>query len=105
MTIAPPQNGLKKSLAGKAKKLIPMTSEQCEELEGELLSAIQLYLTAQVLHGVINKTTVADMWLRLEHLYITKSLANKIYLKERFYTIRMVEGTLYKLILMSLILL
>ena len=42
---------------------------------------------------VLDKTTMTDLWLRLEALYMTKSLANKNRLKERLYTFSMEEGT------------
>jgi hypothetical protein len=35
----------------------------------------------------------ATLWKKLEELYMTKSLANKLLLKDRLYTIRMSEGT------------
>jgi len=42
---------------------------------------------------VLDSTTAVDLWARLEELYMTKSLANKIRLKERLYAFRMAEGT------------
>ena len=87
------QNGLKKALDGKSKKPINMTDEQWDELDEKALSAIQLCLSKEVLREVANETTAAALWLKLESLYMTKSLANKLRLKERLYTIRMVEGT------------
>ena len=58
-----------------------------------MVSAIQLWLAPHVLREVLDKVTAIDLWTRLEELYMTKSLANKIRLKERLYTFRMVEGT------------
>jgi len=46
-----------------------------------------------VLREVLDQTTTAEMWLALESLYMTKSLANKIRLKEKLYTFSMAEGT------------
>jgi len=70
-----------------------MTDDQWEELDEKALSSIQLCLSKEVLREVVNETTVAKLWLKLETLYMTKNLANKLRLKERIYTIRMVEGT------------
>nr|GEV42369.1 hypothetical protein [Tanacetum cinerariifolium] len=39
-----------------------------------------------VLREVIHETTTADLWLKLGSLYMTKSLANKLRLKDRLYT-------------------
>jgi len=57
------------------------------------VSAIQLCLALHVLREVLDKATVVDLWTRMGELYLTKSLANKIHLKERLYTFRMAEGT------------
>jgi len=54
---------------------------------------IQLCLATHVLCKVLDQTNMADLWLRLEALYRTKSLANKIGLKVCWYTFSMVEGT------------
>ena len=70
-----------------------MIDKQWEELNENALLTIQLFLTPQVLHEVIDKTTVAYLWLRLEQRYKTTCLSNKIHLKEQLYTIRMVKGT------------
>ena len=69
-----------------------MTDEQWQELDEKALSAIQLCLTKEVLREVIHEETASGLWLKLESLYMTKSLANKLCLKERLYTIRMAEG-------------
>lgn len=87
------QSGLKKALDGKAKKPESMTDEQWEELDEKALSTNQLCLTKEVLREVIHEETTAELWSKLESLYMTKSLANKLRLKERLYTIRMAEGT------------
>ena len=70
-----------------------LTDEEWEELELKTLSAIQLCLTLHVLREVFDKTTAVDLWVRLEELYMTKSLANKICSKERLYTFHMAEST------------
>ena len=70
-----------------------LTEEEWEELELKAVSAIQLCLAPHVLREVLDKVTAVDLWARLEELYMTKSLANKIRLKERLYTCRMAEGT------------
>jgi len=70
-----------------------LTDEEWEEVELKALSAIQLCLAPHVLREVLDKTTAVDLWVRLEELYMTMSLANKIRLKEGLYTFRMAEGT------------
>ena len=70
-----------------------MTDEQWEEMEETALSIIQLCLSQEVLREVINEKSAASIWSKLESLYMTKSLANKLRLKERLFTLRMSEGT------------
>lgn len=87
------QNGLKKALDGKSKKPTSMIDEQWEKLGNKALSAIQLCLSKEVLREVVSETTAAELWLKLESLYMTKSLANKLRHKERLYAIRMAVVT------------
>ena len=57
------------------------------------MSAIQLSLSFDILCEVMHEKSVATLWKKLEELYMTNSLANKLRLKERLYTICMSEGT------------
>ena len=63
-----------------------MTEEQWEEPDEKALSTIQLCLASHDLCEVLDGTTTADLQLKLESLYMTKSLTNKICLKECLYT-------------------
>jgi hypothetical protein len=53
---------------------------------------LQLSLSTYVLCEVMNAKSATELWKKLEELYVTKSLANKLRLKECLYTIRMVEA-------------
>ncbi|GKC32126.1 hypothetical protein Tco_1039420 [Tanacetum coccineum] len=46
----------------------------------------------KVLREVTGETTTAGVWSKLETLYMTKSLANKLYLKKKLYTFCMPAG-------------
>jgi hypothetical protein len=70
-----------------------MADDKWEDLDEKLLSALQLSLSPEVLREVMNAKSATELWKKLEELYMTKSLANKLRLKERLYTIRMAEGT------------
>ena len=87
------QNRLKKAFCGKTMRPAFMTDEQWEDLDEKALSTIQLYLAPHVLHKVLDKTTIVDLWLVLQALYMMKSLNNKIHLKECLYTFSMAKGT------------
>jgi hypothetical protein len=61
------------------------------ELKEKAHSAILLSLSDWVLRKVANEEIVAGLWKRLENLYMKKSLTNRLYLKQRLYTIKMKE--------------
>nr|CAD1835772.1 unnamed protein product [Ananas comosus var. bracteatus] len=73
-----------------------LTAEQKEEIDDKALTAIQLCLSDEVLREVLDEKTAAGLWLKLESLYMTKSLTNKLYLKQRLFMLRMAEGTSIK---------
>ncbi|KAI3772590.1 hypothetical protein L6452_03780 [Arctium lappa] len=56
------------------------------------LSQFRLHLSNDVLQDVCDDTTTAGMWARLENLLMTKSLPNKLHMKQRLYTHRLQEG-------------
>eukprot|EP01018_Ginkgo_biloba_P027656 Gb_41806 [translate_table: standard] len=86
------QQGLQKALAGKAKKPTSMTDEDWEDLDARALSTIRLCLADDVLFNIAGEETTSGLWTRLESLYMTKSLTNRIYLKRQLYSLRMQEG-------------
>ena len=88
------QNGLKKVVTGKKPENLNQT--EWEELDEKALSAIQLCLANTVLQEVLMEKTSFALWKRLETLYATKSLANRLVLKQRLFTFRMNEGELLK---------
>jgi hypothetical protein len=87
------QQGLQKALAGKTKKPTSMTDEDWEDLDARALSTIRLCLADEVLFNIVEEETTTGLWNRLESLYMTKSLMNKIFLKRQLYNLRMKEGT------------
>ena len=93
MRVVLTHNGLKKALDGKSKKPTSMTDEKWDDLDEKALSAIQLCLSKEVLREVASENTTVALWAKLESLYMTKSLANKLRLKESLYTIRIPVGT------------
>ena len=55
-------------------------------------SMIQSYLTDEVMYNVMDKEMATGLWSRLETLYMTKSLSNKLYLKKQLYGQCMKKG-------------
>jgi hypothetical protein len=70
-----------------------MANDKWEDLDDKGLSSLQLNLSPNVLREVMNTKSATELWKKLEELYMTKSIANKLRLKECLYTIRMAEGT------------
>ncbi|KAG8485692.1 hypothetical protein CXB51_019003 [Gossypium anomalum] len=84
------QSGLKKVVTGK--KPENLNKVEWEELDEKALSAIQLCLVNTVLQEVLMEKTSSALWKRLETLYVTKSLANRLVLKQRLFPFRMNES-------------
>ncbi|GKD82709.1 retrovirus-related pol polyprotein from transposon TNT 1-94 [Tanacetum coccineum] len=55
-------------------------------------SALLLCLDNKVLREVNKEDSATGVWLKLETLYMTKSLANKLYLKKKLFTFYMDSG-------------
>ena len=72
------QQGLLKVLSDKGKLLESMSEDKNEELEMKAHSTIQLCLADKVLREVTDKDTVTSLWLKLESLYMTMALTNKL---------------------------
>lgn len=56
-----------------------------------LKKARNTILSDTVLRKVIKEKTTSEMWNKLEELYLTKALPNRIYLKHKFYSFKMDE--------------
>ncbi|GKC46811.1 retrovirus-related pol polyprotein from transposon TNT 1-94 [Tanacetum coccineum] len=69
-----------------------MEAQTKAELNKKAHSAVILCLGNKVLREVTGETTAAGVWSKLETLYMTKSLANKLYLKKKLYTFYMPAG-------------
>lgn len=76
------------SVTGKA-----MSDDDWEDLDLRAASAIRLNLANNVLANVHGLTTAKELWEKLEELYKAKGASNRVYLKERFHTLKMEEGT------------
>ncbi|GKB34227.1 retrotransposon protein, putative, ty1-copia subclass, partial [Tanacetum coccineum] len=66
-----------------------MEAQAKADLNKKAHSVVILCLGNKVLREVTGETTTARVWSKLETLYMTKSLANKLYLKKKLYTFYM----------------
>eukprot|EP00253_Pinus_taeda_P003620 PITA_03620 len=87
------QQGLHKALDRANKKPASMTDSDWEDLDARSLSTIRLCLADEVLFNIVEESTTTGLWEKLEKLYMTKSLTNRIYLKRQLYSLQMKEGT------------
>lgn len=55
-------------------------------------SVIRLCFADEVQYNILNEDSAGKLWLKLESLYTTKSLMNRLYLKQKLYILRMREG-------------
>nr|GEV60523.1 retrovirus-related Pol polyprotein from transposon TNT 1-94 [Tanacetum cinerariifolium] len=69
-----------------------MKAQTKAELNMKAHNTVILCLGNKVLREVTGETTAAEVWSKLETLYMTKSLANKLYLKKKLYTFYMPVG-------------
>src|SRR5436189_5522003 len=70
-----------------------MGEDDWKKIDVKAKETIILYLLDEILYNVLNEDTMAGKWNRLESLYMTKSLSNKLYVKKQLYFFRMTEGT------------
>ena len=87
------QQGVLKALMGKSKQPYNITNSEWAKMDERAISAIRLCLADDVLFNMVSETTAAGLWMKLEKLYMTKSLTNRILLKRQLYGLRMKEGT------------
>lgn len=92
------QSGLHKALKGKdtlvdATGKAATSDDDWEDLDLRAASAIRLCLAKNVLANVHGISSAKGLWEKLEELYQTKGVSNRVYLKEQFHTLRMNEGS------------
>ena len=63
-----------------------------EDLDLRVASSIRLCLAKNVLANVQGRSTAKELWEKLEEMYQTKGISNRVYLKEQFHTLRMTMG-------------
>lgn len=69
-----------------------MTAEQREAMESSAYGTLILNLSDSVLRQVIEEETSYKIWNKLNELYVSKDLPNKMYIREKFFTFKMDSG-------------
>ena len=73
------------------KKPSKMEDDEWNDIDLRAEATILLYLSDEVLYNLMNEKTIAGFWCRLESLYMTKSLSNKLFMKKQLYSLRLKE--------------
>ncbi|KAL8515588.1 hypothetical protein ACS0TY_014326 [Phlomoides rotata] len=68
------------------------TAAKKAEINEKAHSAIILYLGDKPLREVCKEKTAIEVWRKLESLYQTKSISNKLYVKQKLLDFRMSDG-------------
>ncbi|WRX23839.1 GAG-pre-integrase domain - like 7 [Theobroma cacao] len=87
------QQGLLKALKGKEHLPSNLSDSEKDDIMEKAHSVILLALSDEVLREVTNEESAAAVWFKLESIYMTKSFTNRLYMKQRLYTLKMSEGT------------
>ena len=57
-----------------------MQDDEWNDIDFGVKATIILYLSDEVLYKVMNEKTTVGLWCRLESLYMTKNLSNKLFM-------------------------
>ncbi|KAL5540354.1 hypothetical protein UlMin_043023 [Ulmus minor] len=69
-----------------------MDDEKKKEVLKKAYNTLILNRSDKVLREIMKCKSVADVWLKLESLYMTKNLSNRLHLKAKFFTLKMKAG-------------
>ena len=72
------KEGAQKALLYIENKPSKMEDDEWNDVDFYAKAKIILFLYDEVLYNVMNEETIAGLWCRLESLYMTKSLLNKL---------------------------
>jgi len=83
--------GLGDALKGESSLPTTMPEKEKKDLIEKAKSTIILCLGDKALREVAREPTTATIWLKLESLYMTKSMVNCLFLKNQLYSFKMTE--------------
>ena len=85
------QQGCAEALKGIERMSSTLTLKEKEEMVEKARSAIILCLGDKALREVARENTATALWLKLETLYMTKSVSNRLLLKQQLFSFKMTE--------------
>jgi hypothetical protein len=69
-----------------------MSKEDWEKMDRRARSNIRLFLADSMLLNVSGESITKELWHKLGNLYQSKSLVNKLFLRNKLYHLRMEDG-------------
>jgi len=84
--------GSSQDFAGKVSKICRYVKRELEKMDLKAATTTQLHLADEVMYNMMDEEIVMGLWSRLETLYMTKSLSNKLYFKKQLFGLHMKEG-------------
>ncbi|TXG71900.1 hypothetical protein EZV62_000479 [Acer yangbiense] len=85
------KEGLDIALDGEEKLPTDMKADEKKNLLKKAYSSLILGLGDKVLREVSKETTAAGVWEKLEELYVSKTVPDRIYLKQRLFGFKMLD--------------
>ena len=70
-----------------------MDDDKWEEMQAQACATIRLYLSDLIMYHVMDKTSLKEIWDKLEEQFMSKTLTQKLYLKQKSYELKMQEGS------------
>lgn len=83
---------LKEALVGDSKLPVTLSIKEKKDLLKKEHSTLIISLGDETLREVAEGRTTVGIWLKLESLYITKSLINKLYTKKGLHQLKTEDG-------------
>ena len=85
------QQGILKGL--QETKPAKVDNDAWEGMQVQAIATMRLCLADQIMYHVMDDDTPMGIWDKLANHYMSKSATNKLYLKQKFYGLKMQEGS------------
>jgi uncharacterized membrane protein YheB (UPF0754 family) len=85
------QQGCAEEIKGEERMSASLSQKEKTDMIEKARSAIILCLCDKALREVARERTAVAMWIKLESLYMTKSLAHRLCLKQQLYSFKRTE--------------
>ena len=86
------QQGVVDALLGEEKMSNTFSNDKKKDILAKAHSLIILSLGDKVLREVSKEVTSASLWIKLESIYMTKSLVKRLFLKQKLFGYKMTAG-------------